>query len=314
MNVAIKPTPTLGVVYSHLHKPATDSTRTSNSSRVDNITSKNVTIPSRNFDKTEPPISRLLALVQPLSCSKRVNSSNQIQHKPSMSSNKLNEVSVAPINAPLQNSAQGSKMPISAKNTTLRMLSRQFVRPITNIFKHNKSQGSTTSTPLVISERITNATIKALEKCSTKTKSFLREKCIKNVLKKANWHSSIQKLFDWRQSSKEEASTASSSKIHCTCTNNLQSNCNCTSEINNQNQTQLLSTVVHNHVSTAVVEKTNNTSVAKLDLQSKVPTIRSYLTDFLSHIDSNEHLNCSNCNRSLATKAIVNSCKAAFIN
>ena len=60
--------------------------------------------------------------------------------------------------------------------------------------------------------------------------------------------------------------------------------------------------------------KAKQSKVAELDTSSKAPTVRSYLDDFLSHIDEGKHPKCYNCINSHSTINKDNSCKSCFIN
>ena len=60
--------------------------------------------------------------------------------------------------------------------------------------------------------------------------------------------------------------------------------------------------------------KAKQNKVAGLDTSSKAPTVRSYLDDFLSHIDESKHPKCYNCINSHSTNSKDNSCKSCFIN
>ena len=193
---------------------AADSNRTNNSSKVNGNSSKSITSlleeDNKNTSQSVPYITRLMAMLQPLSSNRRVNLPSTNQHQAEVSSTEHTQEGVAPTNATSSDKAYGSHSSILQKKSTLRMLSEQFVQPILNVFKRNESRGKTNSSPLVISEKITNETVKALEQCSMEKTSSLRKKCMKNVLTRANWHLHVKKFFDWDKPSKEEATVASS--------------------------------------------------------------------------------------------------------
>ena len=142
------------------------------------------------------------------------------------------------------------------------MLSEQFVQPILNVFKRNESRGKTNSSSLVISEKITNETVKALEQCSMEKTTSLRKKCMKNVLTRANWHLHVKKLFDWDKPSKEEATVASSIEACVARSNDAQHHCTCAEETKTL---QLLATTnSSNQSDTASISKKQN-SIAELN-------------------------------------------------
>ena len=314
--VTINPTPiNIGVPKPQLPNLATDSNRTSNSSKINGNSSKNVTSSQEKDNKDTsqdvPYITRLLELLQPISSNKRLNLPSTNQHQPEVSSTEHTQVGVAPVNATLSDKAYGSRSSIWPKKNTLRMLSEQFVQPILNIFKRNKPQGKTNSSPLVISEKITNETVKALEQCSLEKTSLLRKRCVKNVLTRANWHLHVKKFFDWDKPSKEEAPVASSIEACVTRSNNAQHQCTCVKETKTL---QLLATTNSSNQSETVSVSKKQNSVAELNISSKAPAIRSYLDDFLSHIDNNKHPKCSNCSSSATTSSNETSCKSCLID
>ena len=151
-SITITPTPTsMGVPKPQLPNLAADSNRTNNSSKVNGNSSKSVTSlleeDNKNTSQSVPYITRLMAMLQPLSSNRRVNLPSTNQHQAEVSSTEHTQVGVAPTNATSSDKAYGSHSSILPKKSTLQMLSEQFVQPILNVFKRNEHEVKLTVHP-----------------------------------------------------------------------------------------------------------------------------------------------------------------------